>query len=229
VVSFSDVLPPVRTEPTGWLIWSGRDWLAKRYELGRNCIMSPEVLLRADVQRAIGGYDSTLPHSGDMMMWMKAAAVADIGYVVGADQALYRVHGANMHVTSFGGERPEGWAIDLRERMRTFELAANELRGRLPEADRLLWRARRALAVEALTFALRAVYTGSTDRWPVDDLIDLAAEVYPRVRRLPQWWVLQQRLRRDGHGRPRPISSTHEFALKARVWLRYWRWRRAGL
>ena len=32
-----------------------------------------------------------------MVLWMQAAARGDVGRVNGPAQALYRVHGANMH------------------------------------------------------------------------------------------------------------------------------------
>ena len=48
--------------------------------------------MRNSVQQAIGGYNPDLPHSGDFEMWLRAAAVADVGRVNGPCQAFYRVH-----------------------------------------------------------------------------------------------------------------------------------------
>lgn len=86
-----------------WQIWSGRDWLKRMATRGRNSIVNPEVVMRKSVYDDIGGYDPDFPHAGDLLMWLQAAARADIGYVGGVRQALYRDHGANMHSTYFVG------------------------------------------------------------------------------------------------------------------------------
>lgn len=232
-VQFTDAAPPARTEPTGWIIWSGRDWLAKRFHLGRNCIFSPEVVLRGSVQRQIGGYRPELPDTGDLEMWLRAASVADVAYVAGADQALYRVHAKNMHSTIFQNGTLAGMMVDLRERMHAFELAADYI-GRIhPGGGRLLRSARRAIAVEALTLAIRSFHWGIADAWPVADLAAVAVEVDPEAPSLPQWRVLCL-LRRIGAVRARrtrrnPLSQSHEVALKAQLAGRQWRWARTGL
>lgn len=229
-VSFSSAPPVARTEPSGWTIWAGEDWLGERYRRGRNPICSPEVVLRTSVQREIGGYRPQLPHSGDLEMWIRAAAIADVGYVGGADQAWYRVHDANMHHTAFRSGKRDGMVVDMGERLRAFESAAAEISGRVAGTDRLLTSARRAVAVEALTLALRAFYWGIAETWPVDDLVEFALEVYPGARRLPQWraLVVQRRLG-AGWGRRNPVSLGHEAALRAKSEARDWRLERAGL
>lgn len=230
-VRFSDeVPPPVRTGRPRWMIWSGHDWLAMRFRLGYNCIFAPEVVLRASVQRQIGGYRPELPHTGDMEMWMRAAAVSGVGYLGGVDQAWYREHPASMSSTSFQSHELAGMAVDLRERMRAFELTAGQALRGVPDAERWLAGARRTLAIEALTLSIRSFYRGTADRWPLDDLAAFALEVYPDARRLVHWKVLALH-RRLGPGRPRrdPASLSHEFVLRARGRTRAWRWARAGL
>lgn len=230
-VRFADnAPPPARTNTGRWMIWSGHDWLATRFKRGYNCILSPEAVLRTSVQREIGGYRPELPHSADMDMWMRAAAVADVGYLSGADQAWYREHASNMHNTTFQARELSGLALDLRERMRTFEMAVTEIHPHVPHADRWLDRARRTLAVEALTSSIRSYYKGNADRWPVQELADLAVELYPDARRLPHWKVLALH-RRLGPDRRRrdPASVGHHFILRARGATRAWRSARAGL
>jgi Glycosyl transferase family 2 len=225
-----EVPPPARTNPTHWMIWSGHDWLAMRFKRAYNCILAPEAILRTAVQREIGGYRSELPHTADMEMWMRAAGIADVGYVSGADQAWYRDHGASMHNTTFQSRELVGLALDLRERMRTFELTASQLLGHVPEAAHWLATAHRTLAVEALTSSIRSYYRGNAGRWPVDELADVALELYPDARRLPHWKVLSLH-RRIGPDRRRrdPASIGHHLMLRARGATRAWRCARAGL
>jgi hypothetical protein len=220
--------PPARTRPSAWLIWPGRTWLQERFRTGRNCILSPEVVLRTDVQRTIGGYRPDLPHTGDLEMWMRAASVADVGFVCGADQAWYREHATNMHATAFQHGDRGGMVVDLRERVRAFEVVAGRLPAG-PDAARMLMSARRAVAVDALTLAIRSFYWGVAGDWPVAELRALAADVFPGARRLPQWQLLDLH-QRIGTGWPQrnPLSLSHRAALKARHAGRQWRWARAG-
>jgi hypothetical protein len=211
------------------MLWSGHDWLSMRFRLGRNCIISPEVVLRSSVLREIGGFSPDLPHTGDLEIWMRAAAIADIGYV-GADQAWYREHTNNMHSTVFQASELTGMAVDLRERARTFELVSHRLAPQFPQSDDWLMDARRAIAIEALTLSLRPYYWGIADGWPVDDLMELAAEVYPNAHRLPQWKAVSLH-RRLGTSWRRldPLSIGHELLLRARVAAREWRLGHVGI
>lgn len=230
-VRFSTSVPPIaRTRATHWTLWSGQDWLSTRFRLGRNCILSPEVVMRTSVQREIGGYSVDLPHTGDLEMWLRAASISDVGYVVGADQAYYREHGVNMHQRDFQARQLAGMAIDLRARIATFEGVAGRMQGQTSQSNELLNHARRAIAVEALTLSLRPYYWGIADRWPVDELIALAVEVYPDVRRLPLWKTVLFH-KRLGSAWPHrdPVSVSHELILRARLATREWRLAHAGV
>jgi hypothetical protein len=129
-----------------------------------------------------------------------------------------------MHSTVFRTDKLDSLTVDFRERLRAFEVAAQQA-----GADRLLMASRRALAVEALTLALRSCYWGVADSWPLDDLMGLAAELYPAAPRLPQWKAinLHRRIGTDWQ-RCNPLSISHEVALRVRDATRKWRWERAG-
>jgi glycosyltransferase involved in cell wall biosynthesis len=229
-VSFSAAPPLARTETTGWTIWAGQDWLGERYRQGRNPIRSPEAVLRSSVQREIGGYRAELPHSGDLEMWIRAAAVADVGYVGGADQAYYRVHEENMHSTTFRSGKRDGMVTDMGERLLAFESATKSIAGRVAASEALMVSARRALALEAIVLALRAFYWGIAEEWPVDDLSSFALATYPEAKRLPQWRALARQRRLSSGRRPRnPISLGHEAVLRAQSVTRDWRLQRAGI
>ena len=100
---FSEAPPRPRTWLLGWTIWTGEEWLERVCARGRNVMHSPEAMMRTSVLRAIGGYNSNMPKTSDLYMWLCAAAHSDIAFVDGPDQAYYRLHGENMTTVHFEG------------------------------------------------------------------------------------------------------------------------------
>jgi len=62
---------------------------------GRNVVTTPTAVVRTALQHEVGYYDPTLPHSGDMEMWLRLAARGSVGFIH-APQAVYRRHRQNM-------------------------------------------------------------------------------------------------------------------------------------
>ncbi len=208
------------------MVYPGRWWLDRRYREGTGCITSPEVVVRTSLQRKVGGYDPELPHAGDIEMWMRLAAHADVGYVQGADQAFYRVHGDNMSTTDFGGQLD-----DLRQRLVAFDSVLDKCGDLLPGSDLLAVAARTRLARYALRRAYRAYDRGRTAVVPVDELVEFAAECLPDgYTSLAEYRALLRR-RRIG---PRVMPYLQPLVLSAvadrgREWL-WWRsWKRRGI
>lgn len=96
-------------------VWPGADWLGIRCRSTYNCISSPEVVVRGSIQRAVGRYDPACHHASDLNMWLRIAAVADIAYVRGVPQAVYRVHSDSMLRSQ------TSTMVDLRERRVAFD------------------------------------------------------------------------------------------------------------
>jgi glycosyltransferase involved in cell wall biosynthesis len=192
--------PPPRPEPARWrgtAIWSGERWIERRCHAAHNCIASPEAVVRTSVQRRVGGYDLACYHTSDLNMWLRIAAVADVAYVRGATQAMYRIHADSMLRSDADP------MVDLRERRngfeRFFDAADSHLEGR-PGMER---KVRRTLARQALWQASRAYDRGETDgdaAAPVDELVEFALETCPEATRLREWQGLRLR-RRIGAGR----------------------------
>ncbi len=228
-VRFRGAPPPARTSARRWLLWNGADWVATRCRTVTNCIYSPEVVMRTAVLREVGGYHRDLPHIGDLEMWMRAASVSDVGYVVGADQAYYRLHDENMHVARFKVGDAAGMLGDLSQRRRAIEVVFDGAAGRLPAATALRTRAHRALAGEALGLASRAYTWGLTHEWAVAELEAFALETYPDAHHLPQWRSLWLR-RAVGErlSRKNPVFVLREKALAVGRDLRHRRWERTG-
>jgi hypothetical protein len=208
-----------------WPIWQGRDWLRMGWRTGRFLIWTPALVTRTSLQRRIGGYRADLPATADMEMWMRAAAAADVGHVDGPDQAYYRMHDANMHITEYAGESARGALVDLQNRRLTFEKGAA-----LAPSPTDIEAAQRALAVEALTVATRSIGWRQPDAALIRELADFAADVYPDVAQLPQW-VRVQRLLAIGPARAKrhPAFIAREAGERAKDVARQWRLRNRGL
>jgi glycosyltransferase involved in cell wall biosynthesis len=218
-------LPKARTGAGGTAVHPGLWWLERRFREGTGCITSPEVVVRTSLQRQVGGYDPALPHAGDIEMWMRLASHADVGYVSGADQAYYRVHGGNMSTTDFGGQLD-----DLRQRRAAFEAVLAKCGDRLPDPGRLSELVHTRLARFALRRAYRAYDRGRTGVVPVDELVAFAADCLPSYEALPEYRALRLR-RRVGAGlmpylQPLVLSAVAE---RGREWLWWQSWKRRGL
>lgn len=145
-----------RIRRTSCTVWRGREWITVACWRGRSFILSPEVVMRTAAMRDVGPYNPALPHSGDLEYWLRTAARWDVARVNGPVQAMYRVHASNMHLTAFAG-----MAEDLRHRALAFRgLAAPGAREAVPQHDRLIARAERAIAREALLLAQRELDRG---------------------------------------------------------------------
>jgi hypothetical protein len=132
--------------------------------------------MRRSVQLQVGPYDASLPHSGDLEMWLRAARIADVGFVVGPDQALYRKHTENMHRTVFASGRAEGQVIDLIERWQAFRSALRASPSECEES--MLGVAAHALAQEAKDHVAYALARGH-ENYPAADFRDFARRVDP--------------------------------------------------
>ena len=180
-------LPAVRTRARGWLVWPGQLWLERRFRQAWTGIASPEVVVRTSLQKRVGGYDARLPHMGDMEMWTRLAANADVGYLRGVDQAYYRKHEQNMS-TSYSA------LMGLSQRRLAYEAVLDRYSDRLSNATRLSDLVHRKLAWEALLAAARAYDRGRTLQTPVEELVAFAFDCWPEARRLPIYRTLQLRM-----------------------------------
>jgi hypothetical protein len=174
-------------------IWTGADWIRLRCRSAHNCIASPEAVVRASVQRAVGEYDPGCRHTSDLNMWLRIASVADVAFIRGAPQAVYRVHAGSMWRSH------DSPVVDLRERRAAFDSFFAECSSRLESPGRLQETVARTLARQALWKASRTVDRGE-DRELTNELAGFALEVCPQAPRLREWRGLKLR-RRIGAGR----------------------------
>lgn len=224
-VEFADALPPVAVDVRDWTIWLGEEWIERLCRTGRACIFSPEVVMRASVQREIGDYDPELPHSCDLEMWLRAAAVRDVGRINGPAQAYYRLHDASMHRTTNSGLMTE-----LEQRLAAFEKALSTSAIPLPRSHDLRATARHAVALDALENAARALDQGESGNDLVRDYMTFARRAWPLISGTRKWRVLVRRLEtRPGRVARTvgPVARYLVYDAKGRVLWR--RWRRTGV
>jgi hypothetical protein len=209
-LAFEDGLPSARVQARSWTIWSGREWMQRCCRSGRNCIQSSEVVMRASVYRELGGYNTGLPHSGDLELWLRAASVGDVGHVDGTDQSFYRVHRGSMQRTTFADRRH-----DLASTFRSFEsaLTAPTAPTHAPE---LLGLARQAVALNSLAWARKAMESDTAA-----DYGRLAEELWPGVRSTRAW----RRYQRALSSQAGPSSGSRAIEdLRFRLRWKRWRW-----
>jgi len=215
VVFWGEPRPTARQDVDGWTIWDGRDWIVENCRNGANAACSPEVVMRTSVQRQIGEYQVELPHTADMEMWLRAATVADVGRVEGADQAFYRVHPDSLSHSLCVGP-----TYDLRARHDAFAsvLAAPSA---VPGADGLYKQACRTLAVAALRQAfhvLKQAYYGHRDSGRAcdesDQLESFALEVFPDAKAAPRWLGRRQKRTPRWLGRRQSAVTARGFRIQ---------------
>ena len=203
-VEFADGdLPAARTIAKSWIIWQGSDWIAQMCKTGENVIKCPEAILRTGVLREIGGYHAHLPHAADFELWMRAATVSDVGYLVGADQAYYRNHANNMHHSAFSV------LDDYSQRLASFDTIFDERSELLKEsasmrdtAHRAIARlslsqatrdaAYRALARNALSHPIGTYLHGSVGDESAADYAEFALKAWPDATQFREWRVLDK-------------------------------------
>lgn len=215
-------LPALRTGPLVADVWPGRDWMAKRCRTATNCISSPEVVMRTSLLHQLGGFKLDLPHTGDLELWLRLAAHADVAYLRGTDQAYYRVHQSSMYRTQFASP-----ISDLRQRAAAFDRVLSDHGACVGASRPLTEQAHRALAREALWSACRSFDRGRYDAGSVEELTAFALSVDTRARSLPEYRGLRRRQMMGPRWCPyvQPLvwrAVTHK--LRNWWWWRRWNW-----
>lgn len=216
---------PAEDRKGSWTVWSGKEWLQWACWRGRCFILSPEVVMRTEAMRRVGFYNAELPHSGDLEYWIRTAARWDVGRINGPAQAYYRVHGNNMHLTSF-----DTMPVDLLHRLDAFNvLATAELAAELPGAARLHRMARRGVSRESLLLAQRNLDAGGAAAASLS-LLEVAKSADPAAASTLRGRALRYRLARSRrHAAPAGFQSMIEGYRRQMDRVRWTAWRKAGI
>lgn len=180
---------PERAQSDMWRVCDGLTWIES---LGRKMgggIDSPTVVLRTDLHNRIGRFRKDLPHSGDIELWIRFALNSSIG-IVDAEQAIYRVHGHNMHSAR------DGIPTQLfQDRWLAFKHAFERYPDDSPARRHVEDTTYRLIARSAIWTACRAFDQGDFSSVLVEQLRDFALQVYPEATTLREYAGLQLRMR----------------------------------
>jgi glycosyltransferase involved in cell wall biosynthesis len=203
-----EAFPAASTDVVSWLVWSGPSWVNYRCSELRNCITSPEVVMRTSVARRVGGLRE-LAHAHDFEMWLRMAAAADVGRLDCPDQAWHREHEDSrsaLHLNAL---------TDLEERAQCFELF---LAGRAgPDAEEMRSRVRTGLAREAVLRTCRAYVRGWGGNATTDAYLVFAQRMMGEAA-LPDADMLERTLRLG----PRRARLSPRLLVNA-LFHHYWR------
>ncbi|CAN2533300.1 hypothetical+protein [Methylocapsa aurea] len=220
-----DAPPAARLGHASWTIWPGADWLALRCRRAVNCISQPEAMIRANALRAVGDYNTALPHTYDLEMWLRLAAAANVGRINGVDQGFYRVHAGSMSRTVNAG-----LLTDLIGRRDAFLGVLSTGGAGLAQTVDLEETVRRQIAAQALEQACRAYDRDRIASTPVDELITFSTATFSAAETLPQWRGLQRRRSRaQPLSRWAPASIAAAALRRLREELAHARWLRTGV
>lgn len=223
--SFEKTAPPAHTRVRSWTLWEGEDWIRRICARGTNLIVNPEAMVRRGIMDQLIGYDPAHPHAADMLLWMQAAALGGVGRVNGPDQAFYREHGNNMHMTDF-----KGVLADFKGRSKAFDAFFASHGAALKNEAALRAKANAALAREAERTATVAFHSGGDYGGAgVQELSVLATGLRDAAGRAG--WGRRLPKHRDKTGQvPRPLMQRAYLAKNKVGWALRWRvWRRYGI
>ncbi|GLR97738.1 MULTISPECIES: glycosyltransferase [Bradyrhizobium] len=183
-IAWHDDLPFPVIEPSQKYTWTRHDLLGEMCATSMNTVPTPTAIVRTRVQKAIGGYRPSLPHAGDLEMWLRFAASGSVARI-NAVQAIYRKHSTAMSNAYFAE-----MTSDYRQCQLAFQSFFNEYEDRLGTSHGLRKISSRALAERVFRHG-----TGLLRRGRVNDGLRLMRQAMAMDRRLrylpPLWRVLK--------------------------------------
>jgi hypothetical protein len=166
----------------------GWDWVEHRCATVWNVIRSPEAVVRTAVQHQVGPYEVALPHTHDMLNWLRVASVSDVLRIQGPVHAAYRRHPKSLSSRIVGAE------AELRQCLATYEMYLATAPLPPERLNRLENVVKRSIADVAIQHASDLVDAGD-DPAATATLTSFALEVDPHVTRRTSWWLFSLRRR----------------------------------
>lgn len=179
--------PPHGTAATAnqWRELRGVDFINELVGRGTiNIVPTPTAIVRTKLLKQVGGYRPELPHSGDMEMWLRLAAHADVGEYDGY-LAVWRRHESNMQFEYY---RKDYGVADLGQRRAAIDWFINSCAAVLADAPALRNRLLAPLAQAALKQASGAFNDGRAE--VVTQLVEFALAADPGVKQTGRWKLL---------------------------------------
>ena len=183
VVDDATAFEPTDDDASGsHYIMSGPAFLEHCCEFA-NPVATPTAVVRTALQQRLGGYRPSLPHSGDMEMWMRFATQSSVG-ILRAVQAYYRWHGRNM-----GASYYEAMLGDLKEQRDACDEGLTRWGSHGSDANRLRGLVARRIGEQAFWMASKAFDASDDDKSRV--CLRFAEQQYPQLKRSHKWWRFQ--------------------------------------
>jgi glycosyltransferase involved in cell wall biosynthesis len=176
-VAWHDVLPFPEIYVEQVYAWRRQDLIREMCTRGANIVSTPTAIVRTSTQQAIGGYRSSLPHSGDMEMWLRFAALGATA-TIDAVQAVYRKHSTAMSNPYFAEK-----LRDYMQRKCAFDSFFQKYDDRVPEYRNLRAQAYRTLATKAYWSGIAQWCRGHRDNGY--KLLRFSFELSPKLRYCP--------------------------------------------
>jgi glycosyltransferase involved in cell wall biosynthesis len=174
----SSPFPTIDLKPG--LIWTRQNLVRDMCIDGANLVTTPTAIGRTKVQKSIGGYRPSLPHSGDMEMWLRFGSRGAVARIE-AVQAIYRKHSSNMSDAYHGADWGDYW-----HRKAAFDSFFEEKSNVMPEFAALRALASSSLGEHALKKGARLVRSGikTFERNRIDhgvQLLQLSRQLNPEL------------------------------------------------
>jgi glycosyltransferase involved in cell wall biosynthesis len=125
-VAWYDHLPLPPIEAASPFTWSRTNLVRDMCAIASNFVPTPTAIVRTSSQKAIGGYLPTLPHAGDLEMWLRFAAHGGVARIHSL-QAIYRKHASAMSNPYWGNI-----LSDYRQRKSAFDTFFDQYGDHIP-------------------------------------------------------------------------------------------------
>jgi hypothetical protein len=215
--------PPNPVERKGSVkVWSGQEWIRRRVAGGANVIVQPEVMIRTAALHLVGGHRSDVPDASDFNLWLRLATRGDVARLRGPVQGWYRLHDASMQHTIHAGTLK-----NVAARLTAIELFLEECGHLLDDLPQLRRRLHRTFAREIVLRSLDSFDEGRAPSEPIEEYMQVAATLDPRVTRTLMWRELRHRVK-VGTSTPTPTLHPARLVRRRRwdhrlQWLRRYR------
>jgi glycosyltransferase involved in cell wall biosynthesis len=189
-IDWHDHLPVPHLEAVRNYTWKRHDLLNEICKTAANVVPTPTAIARTITQKKIGGYKASLPHSGDMEMWLRFSAAGSVARI-DAVQAIYRRH-SNAMSNPYFAER----MTDFRHCQLAFDSFFDDHDSRLENSQRLRTSTHRALAYRVFSSGIRSLRRGRVSE--AYQFIRTSMDMDHRLRYLPPVWQVLKLPGREG-------------------------------
>lgn len=138
-------------------VMPGESFIDRVVETMQAPVPTPTAVVRMGMQQRAGGYRPSLPHSGDLEMWLRLASYGPVIYT-DAFQGVVRIHGQNMSTSYY-----KDMCRDIRQRVAALDTFIDESKPGTGY-EKLREKGVRVLAKQAYWYAVALALRGEFKR-----------------------------------------------------------------